>query len=186
MTPALYAIGTLVVAAALYVVLRMPVRAFFAVRGDRVVTCPDNAATVAVRVDAVHAALSGTGSADRFRLESCTRWPEKAGCGQDCLAQIAEQPTDCLVKTQVTRWYTDKTCGFCGKALGMVDWTQHRPAVRTPDGRTVQWSDIKSETLPVVLATHTAVCWDCHVAETFRRQRPDLVIDNPHTRASRP
>ena len=185
MIPTFYALGTFVVVVALYVVLRKPVRNFFAMRGDRVVTCPDNGATVAVRVDAAHAALSGTDRPDRLRLESCTRWPEKAGCGQDCLSQIAEQPTDCLVKTQVTRWYTDKTCVLCGKALGMVDWTQHRPAVRTPDGRTLQWSDIKPETLPVVLATHAAVCWDCHVAETFRRQRPDLVIDNPHTGISR-
>jgi hypothetical protein len=30
-----------------------------------------------------------------------------------------------------------------------------------------------------VMRTHEAICWDCHVAETFRRQRPDLVLDNP-------
>jgi hypothetical protein len=30
-----------------------------------------------------------------------------------------------------------------------------------------------------VMGSHAAICWDCHVAETFRRQRPDLVLDNP-------
>ena len=186
MTSAFYALGTLAVGVALYVALRKPVHAYYAVRGDRVVTCPDNRATAAVRVNAAQAVLSGTDRADRLRLESCTRWPEKADCGQNCLAQIAEQSTDCLVRTQITRWYTDKTCVLCGKALRLLDWTQRRPAVRTPDGRTLQWSDIKLETLPVVLATHTAVCWNCHVAETFRRERPDLVIDNPHARTSGP
>jgi hypothetical protein len=186
MAPTFVALGSLILVAVLWAVLRTPVRRWLALRGDRVVTCPDNGSTVAVRLDAAHAALSRTGGADRLRLESCTRWPEKAGCGQECLAQIAGQGTDCLVKTQVTRWYVDKTCVLCGKALGTIDWTQHQPAVRTPDGQTLQWGDIKPETLPLVFATHAAVCWNCHVAETFRRQRPDLVIDNPHAGTSGP
>jgi len=50
----------------------------------------------------------------------------------------------------------------------------------TPSGSTLEWRDIRPEFVPDVLNTHRAVCWDCHVAETFRRTRPDLVIDNPH------
>lgn len=180
MTLLFYALGTVVVVVALYVLARKPVRDYIAARGDRVVRCPENGATVAVRVDAARVALSAPDSPGRFRLESCTRWPERAGCGQECLAQIEAQPTDCLVKTQVTRWYTDKTCVLCGKALGLIDWTQRKPGLRAPDGRTLEWHDIRPENLPEVLATHSAICWDCHVAETFRRQRPDLVIDNPH------
>lgn len=179
MTVVFFVLGTLVVVAVAYLALRKPVREFFAVRGDRVVTCPDNDQTVAVRVDARHAAMTAAGGREDLRLEACTRWPEKAGCGQECLAQIEAQPDDCLVRTQVTRWYTDKTCAFCGKALGLIDWTQHKPALRRPDGTTVEWADIRPESLPEVFATHAAICWNCHVAETFRRERPELVIDNP-------
>jgi len=154
-------------------------RQYFRVRGDRVVACPENDQTVAVRVDAAHAALTAAGGHERLRLESCTRWPEKAGCGQQCLAQIEAQPTDCLVRTKVHRWYADKTCACCGAALGQVDWTEHKPALRAPDGTTLEWSRVPPEQLYQVMASHAAVCWDCHVAETFRRVRPDLVIDKP-------
>lgn len=179
MSAALYLVVALVVVAAVYILLRKPIREYFLMRGDRVVTCPDNRQTVAVTVDAAHAAISAARGFEDLKLESCTRWPEKADCGQECLRQIEASPVDCLVRTQVTRWYTDKTCALCGKALGMIDWTQHKPAVRTPDGTTVEWQDVPPETLPQVFATHAAICWDCHVAETFRRKRPDLVLDNP-------
>ena len=98
-------------------------RAFVAYRGTRVVVCPENREMVAVAVDAGHAALSASQGHPDLRLESCTRWPEKAGCGQECLKQIEAQPMDCLVRTQVDRWYADKACVICGKALGAVDWS---------------------------------------------------------------
>ncbi|MCX6549471.1 MAG: hypothetical protein NTY02_00435 [Acidobacteria bacterium] len=163
-----------------------PIREYFRMRGDRVITCPDNEQPAAVTVNAGHAARTAAGGHEQLRLDSCSRWPEKAGCGQDCLKQIEAQPMDCLVKTQVSRWYTDKTCALCGKALGMIDWTERKPALRSPDGRTIEWQDVRPETLHQVMATHAAICWDCHVAETFRRERPDLVIDNPHATQPRP
>jgi hypothetical protein len=179
MTPALYVVFGLVGAGVLGLLLAKPVRAYFSMRGDRVVTCPDNGEIVAVNVDALRAAAGTAAGRAGLRLEACSRWPEKAGCGQDCLAQIEATPTDCLVRVQVGRWYTDKTCGICGTALGMVDWTARKPALRAPDGKTVEWQDVRPETLYDVMATHTAICWDCHVAETFRRERPDLTLDNP-------
>jgi 5-methylcytosine-specific restriction endonuclease McrA len=48
-----------------------------------------------------------------------------------------------------------------------------------PDHRTVQWPDVQPERLPEVLANHQPLCWNCHVAESFRQQHPELVIDNP-------
>ena len=133
-----------------------------------------------------HAAFTAAGGHEHLRLDSCSRWPEKAGCGQECLKQIETQPMDCLVRTQVSRWYADKTCAICGKALGVVDWASHKPALRAPDGRTMEWSDVKPETMFQVMSTHAAICWDCHVAETFRRQRPDLVLDNPFAKQAQP
>jgi hypothetical protein len=179
MTLLLYLVVTLVGVAAAYAILRKLVSEYFRMRGARVVTCPENAQPAAVTVDAGHAALTSAGGHERLRLDTCSRWPERAGCGQECLKQIEAQPVDCLVRTQVSRWYADKTCAICGKALGAIDWAEHKPALRAPDGRTLEWHDVRPETMHEVMATHAAICWDCHVAETFRRQRPDLVLDNP-------
>jgi hypothetical protein len=179
MTTLLYLVVAAVLAAALYALLRRPVREYFRMRGARVITCPDSQQPAAVTVDARHAALTAAGGHERLRLDSCSRWPEKAGCGQGCLEQIATQPMDCLVKEQVSRWYADKSCAICGTSLGAVEWASHKPALRAPEGVTLEWSDVRPETMFDVMRTHAAICWDCHVAETFRRQRPDLVLDNP-------
>jgi len=176
MTPLALVLVALVAVVAIGLLLRTPIQRYLQMRGDRVVTCPDNEQHVAVRVDAGHAVMSS----GKLRLESCTRWPEKAGCGQDCLREIEAQPMDCLVKMQVSRWYAGKACVLCGTALDAVDWLEHRPALRQPDGRTVEWATVPPQTLYDVLATHEPVCWDCHIAETFRRTRPNLVLDNPH------
>jgi hypothetical protein len=41
----------------------------------------------------------------------------------------------------------------------------------------VQWSEIPAEKLQEVMRTHQPVCWNCHIAETFRREHPELVVD---------
>ena len=35
------------------------------------------------------------------------------------------------------------------------------------------------EQLPEIFATHQPVCWNCHIAESFRRLHPELVTDRP-------
>lgn len=175
----MYVAGALALVAALFLVLRKPVREYFRMRGDRVVTCPDNDQTVAVHVDAGLAARTAAAGHERLRIESCTRWPEKAGCGQECLRQIESHPMDCLVKTKVADWYADTSCVLCGKALGRVDFAEHAPALMSPDGVTLVWNDVNPEAIYAVFESHRPVCWDCHIAETFRRKRPDLVIDSP-------
>ena len=179
MTLAIYLVAFVVIAGVAYLLLRNPVREYLLMRGDRLVTCPENNQPVGVKVDAAHAAVSAARGFRELSLEQCSRWPEKAGCGQECLRQIEAAPVDCLVKTHLSKWYADKTCVLCGKPLGIVDWTRHRPAVMSPDRRTYEWHEIKTEMLPSVMSTHSAICWDCHVAEVFRRQRADLVVDNP-------
>lgn len=179
-----YALLALLAVGVLAVFLVPLFKRYAAARGDRLVVCPENDASVAVRVDAAHAALTAAGSPGHLRLESCTRWPERESCGQACLTQIEAQPDGCMVRSQVAEWYKDRTCLLCHKELGRLDWTRHKPALRTPEGITMEWADVKAEALPAVLATCEPVCWDCHVSESFRRKLPDLVIDNPY--GSRP
>lgn len=145
-------------------------------RATRLVACPETQRPAAVELDAVRAALSLFGDeAGRLRLSSCSRWPEKAGCGQECLAEVARDPQACLVRTIVAGWYRGQSCAFCGKPIPEVTWTEHRPALVSPDRVTVSWKDVKPESLSDIFSTHKPVCWDCHVVQSVVREHPDLV-----------
>jgi hypothetical protein len=55
-------------------------------RGSRAVTCPETHRQVAVGFDALHAAVTGlSATKPALRLSACTRWPENADCGQECI-----------------------------------------------------------------------------------------------------
>ncbi|HEX2757787.1 MAG TPA: hypothetical protein VHP60_04725, partial [Thermoanaerobaculia bacterium] len=98
---ALFAVVVLVLLAVL--VLIPIVRVY---RGTRLVACPETKRPAAVELDAMHAAFPLLGDEPgRFRLTSCSRWPEKAGCGQECLTEVERDPGACLVRTIVTGWY---------------------------------------------------------------------------------
>jgi hypothetical protein len=177
MSYAIWVVAAAGVAVAAFVLTRRYLR----IRGARLVACPENHETAAVSVQAAWAALGGD-----WRLADCSRWPEKHACGRQCLAQIESRPDDCLVRTVVSEWYEDKSCAVCGKPLGEVDWYERKPAVMDQSGTARPWPDVPPETLPQVLATHRPVCFDCYVAETFRREHPELVLDNPWAQAPRP
>jgi hypothetical protein len=151
-------------------------------RGDRLITCPETLTNEAVRVDAGHAAVSGLMGHTDLRLSDCSRWPERQGCGQECLTEIKSAPDGCMIRTTVAKWYAGKTCAICGRPVGDREWMEHMPAMldpRSPDRRTVTWDAVPPERILDVLATHEPICWNCHVAETFRHQHPELVIDRP-------
>ncbi len=57
-------------------------------RRRRVVTCPETGQATGVFVDAARAARSAWMGPLDLRLKSCTRWPERAGCRQECLDQL--------------------------------------------------------------------------------------------------
>jgi hypothetical protein len=154
-------------------------RTWLRYRGTRVVVCPENREMVAVAVDAAHAAFTANDGRPQLRLESCTRWPEKQGCGQECLGQIEGAPDACLLRNILADWYSGKSCAFCGRPLGTVHWHDHKPALVGTDGAIVDWTAFPPERVVDVLATHRAVCWDCSVAEGFRRSHPELVTDRP-------
>ena len=63
-------------------------------RGQRVITCPETKRPAGVVVDAAHAAATVFGKAPELRLSECSRWPERAGCGQECLSEIQESGAD--------------------------------------------------------------------------------------------
>ena len=172
-------VATLVGLGALFVFGRRLARAWLRYRGTRGVVCPESREMVAVEVDAARAALSAPYGRSHLRLESCTRWPERRHCGQECLGQIEAAPEACLLRSILADWYQGKTCAFCGRAIGAIRWHDHKPALCAPDGRLLAWSAFQPEQVIDVLASHKPVCWDCHLAETFRREHPELVTDRP-------
>jgi hypothetical protein len=154
-------------------------RTYLRFRGTRLVTCPETGCAAAVEVDEKHAAASTWVRQTELRLASCSRWPEREGCGQECLAQIEAAPEGCLVRNLLIAWYRGSTCAFCRKEIPEIHWDDHKPAILTPDGRTLEWSDVRPEDLPGVLGTHWRVCWNCHIAQSFRARFPGLAVERP-------
>jgi len=66
---------------------------------------------------------------------------------------------------------------FCHKQIGPLHHLDHAPALLGPDARTLEWNQFRPEQLPEIFSKHQPVCWNCHVAETFRRTHPELVVD---------
>jgi len=173
-----YLIG-LVVLSVFFLLLWAAATAYLKFRGTRLVSCPETKETAAVEVDVKYAALSASMGERGIRLKDCSRWPERQDCGQHCLDQIVSAPEDCLVRNILTKWYEGRTCVFCGKILGEIDWLHHKPALMSPERVTLEWNEIPAEKVPLVLQTHMPVCWDCHIAETFRRRYPERFVARP-------
>ena len=147
-------------------------------QGKRVLSCPETGEAVGVDLDAGRAAASSLlGGRPALSLTDCTRWPERAGCDQACLRQIEGAPESCKLQTMLTEWYRGKKCSFCRKPFDEINWADHKPALLAPDLRTIEWKDVRPEMVDLVLSTHGAVCWNCHIAESFRREHPELVTD---------
>lgn len=149
-------------------------------RGKRIVSCPETHGDAAVRVNAGKAAYEAIFGNEQLRLSACSRWPEKQACGQECLQQIEDDTEACLVGTIINHWYVGQECAYCHKPFTEIHWHDHPPALRDSKGKTLQWNDVPAEKLHEIFATHSPVCWNCHIAETFRREHPDMVVDR-HT-----
>lgn len=173
------------VAAAVAVLAALYLRLYLQFRGARVIRCPENLKLAAVEVSAGRAALDSLLGRHNLRLQDCSRWPEKAGCGQECLAQIESSHDGCLVRAMLADWYLGKKCALCGKAFAGIDWLDSKPGLLNPEGKTIEWGELPPEQVPGALFTHQPVCWTCHTAETFRRLHPELVTDREWHRASR-
>lgn len=180
MTAAVYlVIVALLLSAGIAAAFTYGMRVFLRYRGKMLFTCPETGKPEAVKVAASKAALSSLIGRPDIRLNECSRWPERQDCGQECLSQIGADPQNSLVWTKVADWYRGRTCVYCCKPFGEIHWHDHRPALMGPGRKTVQWSELAPENLPRVFETYKPVCWSCHIAETFRRERPELVVDRP-------
>ena len=73
-------------------------------RGERLVTCPETQKAAAVDYDTKHLVKEVLFGTPSVRLGECSRWPERQGCGQECLQQIEVSSEGCLVRGIVTQF----------------------------------------------------------------------------------
>lgn len=50
--------------------------------------CPETMQSVDIYVDAAHAAKTRFHGREELVVVSCSRWPDRKGCGQDCTPQL--------------------------------------------------------------------------------------------------
>jgi hypothetical protein len=174
----LVVIAVLALALGLFIFRAIPgLRAYFLYRGQRLITCPETRKAAAVSVAAGEAGLKAFLHEPTVHLKQCSRWPERQDCGQECLRQIEIDPDNCLVWNVVSQWYEGKKCAICNKPIARLHHLDHAPGLLGPDHKTVEWKELRPEQLPEVFSTYHPVCWNCHVAELFRRMYPDLVVE---------
>ena len=172
-------VAALVGLAGLFLFGRRLVHAWLAYRGTRVVVCPENAgdgrgrgrratravdraagpAAAAARV--VHA-LAGGRTAARSASGRSSRRPRRACCATSWPTGTGQELR--LLRPRVRHDRTGTTTS---------------PGSLATDGTVVAWTGFPPEQVLDVLATHQPVCWDCRVAESFRREHPELVTDRP-------
>jgi len=165
------------IAAAIVILVWKMATAWVKYRGDLLITCPENRRPAGVRVDAGHAAATSLAHRPEMRLASCSRWPERAGCGQECLSQLETAPENCLVRNILVTWFAGKLCAVCGRPVGGIHEIGGQPALRRTDKVTVELKQIPVDQLPDTLAACEPVCFACHMADVLVREHPELAID---------
>ena len=112
-------------------------------------------------------------------LRTCSRWSERGRCDGPCADEAAAAASS--TRAIVDRAIRGKPCAFCGKSIERTAFLDHHAAFLLADRTTVEWPDVAPELLRETIASRAPVCWDCHIAETFRRRFPELVTDRPGT-----
>jgi len=126
-------------------------------REARTVDCPETHAPVSVRLNALRAGWSTLSGPTKLRLADCTRWPERAGCGQECIPYaVRVQP---ISSVDQVPWRTRRVvhlpvllAGATAWVLGMAWHSEYlfRPQWMTALGL----SDAQTRALARMMAPH--------------------------------
>ena len=84
-----------------------------------------------------------------------------------------------MVRTILSKWYEEKSCALCGTAIGPIHSWDRKPGLIAGDGTAMECTAVAVERLQATLDACKPVCWNCEVAEEFRRRNPELVIEKP-------
>jgi hypothetical protein len=80
-------------------------------------------------------------------------------------------------------WYRGRTCVLCSLTFHGIGWSDHKPAMLSPEGLILEWSDIPAEQLPDVFETHQPICWDCSVTRSLLQSHPEVAVDRSRVSA---
>jgi hypothetical protein len=145
-------------------------QAYFRNRGRRKVVCPDNHEPVTVEVDSKFALATALKGEEHERLQSCSRWPEKGDCGQECLAQVNPSPEN--LERLLQKWYHGKTCAICERPLTPADWRRSRLALLNEKQKLFELRHMHLDQVPSALDQMVPLCWNCHQEERARQAEP--------------
>ena len=149
-------------------------RAYFRNRGRRTAICPENHQPVEIAADRKFAFWTALRGQEHSRLESCSRWPERADCDQDCLAQIDPSPEN--LERLLAKWYQGKACGICGRILTQADWRRSRLALLNEKQKLFELRHMHLDELPTTLDRMVPLCWNCHQEERARQAKPSRLF----------
>lgn len=175
----LIVIAIVFIAVASFFGVRWFIRARSKFGGTQIVTCPETKNPAYVQVDVFEAALTSALGASDIRLQSCSRWPMKKDCGQECLLDLTVAPSDCLVHGVLMKWYRGKQCVYCGVTFSELHLTDHKPALRNPAGKLLEWKQVPIADMSKVLGSYEPVCWNCYIVQSFAIEHPELVTYRP-------
>jgi hypothetical protein len=85
-------IGAILALAALYVLLPVIASVYARYRGEHSVVCPETGEAATVHLDAGYAGLSAAVGPPDLSVRGCSCWPQREGCEQSCLHQLAPAP----------------------------------------------------------------------------------------------
>jgi hypothetical protein len=147
--------------------LAQALQSYYANLGRRAAVCPESGDAVDVELDRKYALRTALRGLERSRVKSCSRWPEQGGCAQECLAQVDASPEN--IERLLSKWYEDKNCAICTRALRPSDWQQSRLGALDKRHRLIEMRQLSLENLQPGLQNLRPLCWGCHQDERARQ-----------------
>jgi hypothetical protein len=168
---ALFFIGALLVTG---LPVALSLQTYFQNRGRQPVVCPENGAPVDVEVDNKFGFWTALRGQEHSRLASCTRWPEKGDCGQECLAQVDPSPEN--VERLMLGWYKGRVCAICVREITPSDWRRGRLGWLDAQHKLIELRQVNLKQLQSALQEMRPLCWACHQEERVRQAAPPRML----------
>lgn len=175
--PVLFCLGAVLVTG---LPLALSLQSYYRNRGRRSAICPENNQSVDVEVDRWYAFWTAFRGQEHTRLQSCSRWPEKGDCGQECLAQVDPSPEN--VERLMLGWYKGKRCSICTRGITPSDWRRSRLAFLDDNQKLIELRQLNLAELQAALQWLRPLCWTCHQEERTRQAfAPRLLKGDRHS-----
>jgi hypothetical protein len=139
---------------------------------QRVLTCPETRNPARVRVDVGHRLRTALWGREKLRLQSCSRWPGRQECGEECLLQVDLNPE--VLDRALRAWAEGKACALCGRRLREADWRMGHFSGLNDRSAWIPPTAMPLHELPMALQHYRPVCWPCHLAQG--RQRDPILL----------